>query len=452
MPYIPHSEDDVREMLEVIGAESLEDLWQAVPEKIRLGRPLDLRPGLPESELIKEVHSLARKNREAGRLACFLGGGTYFHYTPPAVDHLISRGEFFTAYTPYQPEISQGTLQAIFEFQTMVCELTGMDVANASMYDGSEATAEAVLMAERMRPKNKEGQIVLAGTLNPQYKWTVSTYTSHSGRDLVEAPFNESGTLDLDDLRNKAEGALAVVVQNPNYFGCLEELDKIKQITEETGAVFIVAVAEALSMALITPPGDFGADVVVAEGQSLGIPMGFGGPHLGLFACRKDDMRRIPGRLVGETVDTDGRRGFVLTLATREQHIRRARATSNICTNQGLLALASSIYMTLLGPEGLRELAAINRARCEYLKGRIEEIGAKLVFDSPTFNEFVIDLGKAPDPIIKTMLENGMLAGIPLAKDHPGMGNAVLVTVTEMVSREELDQYVLALKNALSGG
>jgi len=268
----------------------------------------------------------------------------------------------------------------------------------------------------------------------------------------VEAPFNESGTLDLDDLRNKAEGALAVVVQNPNYFGCLEELDKIKQITEETGAVFIVAVAEALSMALITPPGDFGADVVVAEGQSLGIPMGFGGPHLGLFACRKDDMRRIPGRLVGETVDTDGRRGFVLTLATREQHIRRARATSNICTNQGLLALASSIYMTLLGPEGLRELAAINRARCEYLKGRIEEIGAKLVFDSPTFNEFVIDLGKAPDPIIKTMLENGMLAGIPLAKDHPGMDNAVLVTVTEMVSREELDQYVLALKNALSGG
>jgi glycine dehydrogenase subunit 1 len=449
MPYTPHTEADIAAMLAAIGAGRIEDLWSAVPAQVQLSRPLNLPPARAEAEVVRAVAKLAESNRPAGSLACFLGGGTYHHYIPPAVDALVGRAEFYTAYTPYQPEVSQGTLQAIFEFQTMVAELTGLEVVNASMYDGAQATAEAVLMAERMRPKNPDGAVLVARSVNPRYREVIGSYLSHSRRSRRELPFAADGRLDPARLKSEIAGALAVVVQHPNYFGCLEDLQAIAAVCKEAGAVLIVAVTEALSLALLTPPGAFGADIVVAEGQSLGIPMGFGGPHLGLFACREADVRRMPGRLIGETVDAEGRRGYVLTLATREQHIRRAKATSNICSNQGMLALSAAIYMTLLGPEGAAELAAINRGRCEYLKQALAAAGlGKPVFASPTFNEFVLDLGGEPRPILERMQAAGVLAGIPLGKDYPELKNAILVTVTEMLAKDELDRYVRELQLA----
>jgi glycine dehydrogenase subunit 1 len=450
MVYVPHTGDEVSEMLALIGADRVEDLWEAVPERIRLKRPLDLPGAMAEADMVRAVSGLAAMNRETRR--CFLGGGTYNHYVPPAVDHLISRAEFYTAYTPYQPEVSQGTLQALFEFQTMVCELTGMEVANASMYDGAQGAAEAALMAERINPKNRDGALVMARSLNPLYRSVVNTYLAHSGRDVIEVGCEESGTLDLAALKKAAGGALAVLVQHPNYFGCLENMDEIAAVCREADAVFIVVVTEPISLGMLEPPGSFGADIVAAEGQGLGIPMGFGGPHLGLFACREENVRKMPGRLAGETVDADGRRGYVLTLATREQHIRRAKATSNICTNQGILALAAAVYMALHGPEGIADLARVNRARCEYLKNKLEEAGAgKPLFAAPTFNEFALDLGTDPGPVLEEMAARGFMAGIPLGDDYPEFQSSILVTVTEMLNRDDLEAYAAALSGILSG-
>jgi len=450
MPYVPHTDDELEKMLEAVGASSLDELYRDIPEDIRLGRPLDLPAALSEADLVAHLNRLASKNAGANSMSCFLGGGTYNHYVPPAVDQLISRPEFYTAYTPYQPEVSQGTLQAIFEYQTMVCELLGMEVANASMYDGAEAAAEAVLMAERIRPKNREGAVVMSGSLNPLYKRTIRTYLEHRGREVLEAGYGPDGALDPDGLSRLAKSALAVVVQHPNYFGCLEDMEAAANVCEKEGAVFIVVVTEALSLGLLEPPGAFNADIAVAEGQSVGLPMGYGGPHLGMFASREEHVRKMPGRLAGETLDKDGRRGYVLTIATREQHIRRAKATSNICTNQGLMALASAVYMSLLGPSGITELAARNRDKCEKLKAGLAQISeVKQVFSGPTFNEFVLDLGADPAPVLSRMKEKGVLAGIPLAGDYPGLENAVLVAVTEMITDDEMDAYVAGLKAAL---
>ena len=401
--------------------------------------------------LIKMMKKLAAQNLDSGKAACFLGGGTYNHFIPPVVDQLISRSEFYTAYTPYQPEISQGTLQAIFEFQTMVCEMFGMEVANASMYDGAQATAEAVLMAQRMRPKNKDGAVVIANSLNPHYHRVIRTFMDNSEREILEVGHEESGGINISDLSEKANGALAVLVQYPNYFGCVEDLVKISEICEKEKTVFIVVVTEAISMGLLEAPGSFGADIVAGEGQSLGIPMGFGGPHLGLFACGKKDMRKMPGRLCGETVDKEGRRGYVLTLATREQHIRRTKATSNICTNQGLMALAASVYMSSMGPFGVLEIAEINRIKSEYLKEKLLSEGAgKIMFSGPTFNEFVLDTGKDPAVIIKEMEKRGFLAGIPLGPSYPDLSSAMLITVTEMIDENELDGFAAELKKVIS--
>ncbi len=450
MPYIPHTDKEVKMMLEAMGASSMEELYKDVPEAIRLKRRLELPDPLSESELVRHVQVLAGQNRSARDLVSLLGGGAYFHHVPPAVDQVISRSEFYTSYTPYQAEVSQGTLQAIFEYQTMVCELLGMEVANASMYDGAEAAAEAVLMAERIRTKNSQGDIVLAGSMNPLYSSTIKTYLAHSSREIKEIQWTGQGATDLDALKKAASGSLAVVVQHPNYFGCMENLQEIADMCQKEGAVMVVAVTEALSMAMLEPPGAMGADIVAAEGQSLGIPMGFGGPHLGLFASRQKHMRKMPGRLAGRTNDTDGRDGYVLTIATREQHIRRGKATSNICTNQGLLALASAVYMSLLGPEGLKELAAINRSRCEYLKYRLEkEKAGKLCFAAPTFNEFVLDLERPPGPVLESMKQKGFLAGIPLGKHFPKIENAILVTVTEMNTKNELDRFADELAETL---
>jgi glycine dehydrogenase subunit 1 len=449
MPYLPHTDRDIKEMLARIGVPNVEGLWKAIPEKIRLRRPLHLAPGQPEAELMAAEKALAGMNSDAGRLTCLLGGGTYFHYIPPAIDALTSRSEFYTAYTPYQPEISQGTLQAIFEFQTMVCELTGMPVANASMYDGAEALAEAVLMALRIRPKNKDGAIVLARAINPLYRRAVKTYLAHSGRKIVEIGFCPDGSLDLAALKAAAQGALCVAVQHPNYFGVLEPVADAAAVCKETGAVLISTFTEALALGLLQPPGALGADLCVGEGQSLGIPMGFGGPHLGLFCCGEDEMRKMPGRLVGETVDHEGRRGFVLTLATREQHIRRAKATSNICTNQGLMSLTAAIYLTLIGPQGLREIAEVNHARTEALKDALASAGAgRPAFSGPTFNEFAQDLGRDPAPVVKALVKDGYLAGIPLGPDYPELKNAMLLTATEMVPAEALAPFARALARA----
>lgn len=450
MPYLPHTEEDIREMLARIGAGGMEELWKAIPEKIRLRRPLNLPAGLPEAELVAAEKSLAGQNRDAGRLTCLLGGGTYHHFIPPAIDQITGRSEFYTAYTPYQPEISQGTLQAIFEFQTMICELTGMAVTNASMYDGAEALAEAVLMAERIRPKNKAGAIVIARAVNPLYRRAMRTYTAHCGRKVVEIGFGPDGCLDRAALQSAAAGALCIAVQSPNYFGVIEPLAEVSAICKEAGAAMIVTFAEALAFGLIEPPGRLGADIVAGEGQSLGIPMGFGGPHLGLFCCNEDDMRKMPGRLVGETVDHDGRRGFVLTLATREQHIRRAKATSNICTNQGLMSLTAAIYLTLLGPAGLREVAEVNHARAEALKDALASAGVgKPVFSGPIFNEFAWELGRDPAPVVRALVKDGYLAGIPLGPDYPELKNAMLLTATEMVPAGALGPFAAALARSV---
>jgi glycine cleavage system P protein (glycine dehydrogenase) subunit 1 len=451
MPYIPHTEIETNEMLKDIGVSKIDELWKSIPEEIRLKTKLDLPDPLSEPALIKQMKKLAGQNLDSSSAACFLGGGTYNHFIPPLVDQLISRSEFYTAYTPYQPEISQGTLQAIFEFQTMVCELFGMDVTNASMYDGAQSAAEAVLMAQRIRPKNKDGAVVIADSVNPHYRNVIRTFMRNSDRRILEAGYKDDGGVDISFLEEKARGALAVLVQYPNYFGCVEDLVKISGICEKEKAVFIVVVTEALSMGLLEPPGSFGADIVAGEGQSLGIPMGFGGPHLGLFACGQKNMRKMPGRLCGETVDKKGRRGYVLTLATREQHIRRTKATSNICTNQGLMALAASIYMASMGPSGLAEIAEINRIRAEYLKEKLLLEGAgKIAFSGPTFNEFVLDTGKDPAVIIKEMEKRGFLAGIPLASSYPDLSGSMLITVTEMIDENELDEFAVELKKIIS--
>ncbi|MFO8058305.1 MAG: aminomethyl-transferring glycine dehydrogenase subunit GcvPA [bacterium] len=451
MPYIPHTDEDIEEMLSQIGVESIEELFSSIPEKIRQTHEPALPESLSEQDVIRAVTGLAERNLDCSRLLCFLGGGTYHHYIPPAVPHLLSRSEFYTSYTPYQAEFSQGTLQAMFEFQTMVCELFGMEVANASMYDGAQAAAEATLMALRIRPKNKTGKILVASSLNPLYKRTVETYLARLDRDVEEVEFYPSGRLDLDRLRKDASDAVAIMVQHPNYFGVLERMDEIGEICKESEPVLITVTSEPLAMGMLEPPGSFGADIVAAEGQSLGIPMGFGGPHLGLFACRWEDKRKMPGRLAGMTTDRDGRQGFVLTLATREQHIRRGKATSNICTNQGLMALAAAIYMSLTGPEGLEEIARTNRANCEYLKQRLEEEGAgKLAFASPTFNEFVLDLSQDPGPVIEKMLEKGHLAGIPLKEKFPELDTHLLITATEMLCKDDLDRFARDLKMSLA--
>src|SRR2546425_10672761 len=374
-------------MLHQVGLNSAEELFDSIPKDLRLSRNLNTPPALSEIELLAGFEQLATRNRAAGRTS-FLGAGAYQHYIPTIVDHIISRSEFFTAYTPYQPEISQGTLQVIFEFQTLVCQLTGMEVANASMYDGSTALAEAVLMAERVTKRSK---VVACGAIHPEYLEVVNTYVQHAGIELLHAPVNsETGqTSSLDNLLDDKTAAL--VVQSPNFFGCIEDVAALAARAHSVGALLIVAVTESISLGLLKSPGACGADIVVAEGQSFGVPLSFGGPYVGLFATLAKYARQIPGRLVGEAYDKEGRRGFVLTLATREQHIRREKATSNICTNEGLIALAATVYLETMGRRGLQEVAEQCAQKTAFAARRISEIeGFSLPFTAPRFNEFVV--------------------------------------------------------------
>jgi glycine dehydrogenase subunit 1 len=445
MRYIPHTAGDVTQMLERIGVATLEDLFVEVPESVRLKRPLDIQEPASETELLREMKALALENATPETHKSFLGGGAYHHFIPTVIDLLISRSEFYTAYTPYQPEISQGTLQAVFEFQTLICQLTGMDAANASMYDGASACAEAVLMAMRLTRRKK---ILLSKALNPRYRGVVATYCRYLGMELVDVAVAADGRTDLEDLAAKLDDSAAVVVAGyPNYFGVIEDVAALAEKSHEYGAKLVTAVSEPIALGLLKSPGELGADIVAGDGQSFGLPLSFGGPYVGFFAVRQKDVRGMPGRLVGETTDLEGQRGFVLTLATREQHIRREKATSNICSNQGLCALMATIFMSLLGKQGLREMAEQNLAKAAYARKQLSGIkGFSLVFDGPAFNEFVVRSEAPVTEVLSQLEEVGILGGIPLGEDYPEMADCFLVCVTEQNQREEIDALVAALQ------
>jgi glycine dehydrogenase subunit 1 len=445
MRYIPHTAGDVTQMLERIGVATLEDLFVEVPDSVRLKRPLDIQEPASETELLRELKALALGNATPETHKSFLGGGAYHHFIPTVIDLLISRSEFYTAYTPYQPEISQGTLQAVFEFQTLICQLTGMDAANASMYDGASACAEAVLMAMRLTRRKK---VLLSKALNPRYRGVVATYCRYLNMELVEVAVAADGRTDLEDLAAKLDDSTAVVVAGyPNYFGVIEDVAVLAEKSHEHGAKLVTAVAEPIALGLLKSPGELGADIVAGDAQSFGLPLAFGGPYVGFFAVLQKDVRGMPGRLVGETTDLEGQRGFVLTLATREQHIRREKATSNICSNQGLCALMATIFMSLLGKQGLREMAEQNLAKATYARKQLSGIkGFSLVFDGPAFNEFVVRSEAPVAEVLSRLEEAGILGGIPLGEDYPEMADCFLVCVTEQNQREEIDALVAALQ------
>ena len=444
MRYIPNSPDERTEMLRAVGLNAPEELFDSIPADILLKNPLNIPGALSEMELLARFEEMAAKNA-AARRPSFLGAGAYSHYSPTIIDSLLQRSEFFTAYTPYQPEVSQGTLQAIFEFQTMVCQLTGMEVANASMYDGSTSVAEAVLMAERVTRRRK---VVVSPALHPEYLHVTQTYVSHAGIDLAQTGFDEAtGRTTLDDASIDDHTA-AIVVQSPNFYGCVEDLQALAERAHKAGALLIVAVTESASFGLLRSPGACGADIVVAEGQSLGVSVGFGGPYLGLFATREKYARQIPGRLVGVAADKEGRRGFVLTLATREQHIRREKATSNICTNEGLIALAATIYMTTMGRQGLQEVAMQCAQKAAYAARCISEIeGFSLPYaQTPRFNEFLVRAPVHADELLRRLAsEHNITGGLALSRYAPERANDFLVCVTETNPRAEIDALVAAL-------
>jgi len=445
--FIPNASEDVREMLDVIGVDSIDRLFDTIPDAVKLDRLLDVPGPWSEIEVRRWFRGLAAKNRTAADHTSFLGGGAYAHYQPACIDQLLLRAEFLTAYTPYQPEVSQGTLQSIFEYQTHQCLLTGLDVANASLYDGSTALCEAVLLAERMH-KNKT-KVVIAKSVHPQYRETVRTYVQNLGLEIVEIDWVADGRVDLNQLRGACEGAFAVAVQSPNFFGVVEDYDAIASATE--GLTRIAVVAEATSFGILTPPGPHGFDICVGEGQAWGIPPQFGGPYVGFMVVRETLKRHMPGRLVGETVDVDGRRAYVLTLATREQHIRRGKATSNICTNEALIALAANIYLSLMGKEGLREVAVQSMQKANYLRNRLAQIAdVELPFEGPIYNEFVVRTPFLAREILADLEHEKILGGIALGDFYDGFNNDFLVAVTELHTREQLDHFVSALSAALA--
>jgi glycine dehydrogenase subunit 1 len=442
--YIPNSPDERADMLEQIGVATTDSLFDSIPEALRLRDHLNVPAAMSELELLKQFEEMGARNQAAQRTS-FLGGGAYSHYIPTIVDHLISRSEFFTAYTPYQPEISQGTLQAIFEFQTLVCQLTGMDIANASMYDGSTAMAEAVLMAERVTRRTK---VIVSSAVHPQYLEVAQTYVQHAGIELEQSLYcTETGTTLPESLSAIDDKTAAVVVQSPNFFGCVENLQALGEKAHAHGALLIVVVTEAMSFGLLRSPGACGADIVVAEGQSFGVPMSFGGPYVGLFATRDKYARQIPGRLVGEAYDKNGRRGFVLTLATREQHIRREKATSNICTNEGLIALAATIYLETMGRRGVQEAAQQSAQKAHYAAREISRLeGFSLPFSGPFFNEFVVRAPVEASPLLDRLArEKAIDGGIALSRFDSDRPNDFLVCVTETNTRAQIDALVEGL-------
>ncbi|MBI3952101.1 MAG: aminomethyl-transferring glycine dehydrogenase subunit GcvPA [Acidobacteria bacterium] len=443
MRYIPSSPEERAEMLRLIGAESVEQLFHTIPEPLRLKEPLNLPRPQSEVELLRFLQNLTSGNATTESHSVFLGAGAYYHYRPTHIDALISRAEFLTSYTPYQPEVSQGTLQAIFEYQTMICQLTGMEVANASLYDGSTALAEAVLMAERLTHRKR---ILMAASVHPEYQEVVRCYTQTLGLKLETLRYDSvSGQLDLNSLAVD-DSVAAVVVQSPNFFGHIEDLEAASGAAHRAKALMVTVVVEPISLGLLRSPGEQGADIVAGEGQSFGVPVSFGGPYLGLFATQKEYVRQMPGRLAGQAFDHEGRRGFVLTMSTREQHIRREKATSNICTNQGLIMLMATIYLATMGPQGLSELAAQNVQKAAYAASRIAALeGYECRFRGPRFNEFVIKTRRPVGETLARLQEKKILGGLALSRFYPELSDCMLVCVTELNSRQEIDQYVTQL-------
>ncbi|MBX3439294.1 MAG: aminomethyl-transferring glycine dehydrogenase subunit GcvPA [Planctomycetaceae bacterium] len=442
MPYRFTTPDQQREMLDAVGAASIEDLLSQVPRDLRLNRPLDLPPALTEPDLERRLRQLASRNVAGNQRVCFLGGGAYDHFIPAVVDEIVSRGEFYTAYTPYQAEASQGSLQAFFEFQSLIGQLTGMDVANASLYEGGTAVSEAVFMAQRVTGRNR--RVVVLGSVHPQYRDVVDTYTRFLDCEVVTVP-TPDGYAKLADVQDALNNETAcLVIQHPNYFGCLEDVEDLVAAAHAVGALAIVSV-NPISLGVLKRPGDYGADIVVAEGQPLGIPLQYGGPYLGLFACRSEFVRKMPGRLVGQAKDRKGRTCYVLSLQTREQHIRRDKATSNICTNQGLLALRATVYLATLGPQGLKEVAALSCQKAHYAAERLAEVsGLSLAFNRPFFNEFSLRCDGNAATFRAQAAEAGFDIG-PEAQSIDGADSLLLVAVTEQRTREEIDRLADAL-------
>ena len=437
MRYLPNSPADRQAMLAATGHAEIDELFQQIPAELRLNRKLNLPGPLSESEILDFFRQAATESSR--EYISFLGAGAYSHYSPVVIDAMLSRGEFFTAYTPYQAEIAQGTLQAMFEFQTMMTQLTGQEVSNASLWDGSTATTEAALMAMRITGRHR---VVLAKSLHPEYRQIVHTYSQNQDVELAEVPYATSGRLDLAQLDAAIDArTAAVVVQSPNFFGVLERVPEIASIVHRHGALLVVSINEPLSLAIVKPPRE--ADIVCGEAQSFGVPVSYGGPYVGFLTTRDKFVRQMPGRLVGQTVDTEGRRGFVLTLATREQHIRREKATSNICTNQALFALAATIYLTLLGKAGLRQLAEQNLAKAHYAAGQLRGIpGFSTPFASPHFNEFVVKVPGDAERLLATLRQEKIIGGLHLGEAYPELTNHLLLCFTELVSREAIDRLV----------
>jgi glycine cleavage system P protein (glycine dehydrogenase) subunit 1 len=444
MRYLPKSPAERQEMLAAIGAESIDELFSSIPERYRLREALKLPGPMSEAEIINYFSERAGENSRG--YTSFRGAGVYNHLRSVVTDAIIQRGEFLTSYTPYQAEISQGTLQAIFEFQTLMCQLTGQEVANASMWDGSTATTEAVLMAERVTGRRR---VLVAHSLHPEYRDVLRTYAKNSGLQVEEIPFSKSGTLDEKALRSAIrDDVAAVVVQSPNFFGCVETVPALAEIAHSTGALLVVAITEGVSLGALRPPAE--ADIVAMEGQSFGLPPSYGGPFVGVIASREKFVRQMPGRLAGQTTDLEGRRGFVLTLATREQHIRREKATSNICTNQALCALAATVHLTLLGKEGLREMAQQNLSKARFALSELTKIpGVRRAFDAPFFNEFALEFPRSVKIVNSELLREKIVGPVVLGTSYPELTKHALVCVTETTTRNDIEKLAGAVKRAL---
>ena len=444
MDYVQITPKQREQMLQAVGASSIDELLRQVPDEIRLKTPLDLPAGMDEMTLRRHLADLGNQNRAADEQVCFLGAGAYDHFIPAVVDHLAMKGEFLTAYTPYQAEASQGALQAFFEFQTMVCQLTGLEVANASLYDGATALAEAVMMAVNITGKR---EVLVSATVHPHYRQVLQTYLSDLPVRYTEIP-HKNGITDVQRLEDEMDDdTAAIVIQNPNFFGHIARVETISKFAHANGSMCI-QVFNPLSLGILKHPGEMDVDIAVGEGQPLGIPLQFGGPYLGLFACKAQYMRKMPGRLVGQTVDTEGRRAFCLTLQTREQHIRREKATSNVCTNQGLLALRASVYMAAMGPKGLREVAQLCFNKAGYLAAALAQRGISLKYpQQPFFNELLVQLKRPVAQVLKQAREQSILAGYEIGRDYPELADCLLIAVTEKRTKEELDRLV----NLLAG-
>lgn len=448
-PYIPNTPNDEKQMLDAIGISSVDELFEDIPAEVRLGRKLNLGEGMSELELAKHVKALAGKNRNTDELTCFLGAGAYDHYIPSIIKHITSRSEFYTAYTPYQPEISQGTLQVIFEYQTMISNLTGMDASNASMYDGSTACSEAAIMACE---STKRKSIVISKTVHPETRKVLKTSMGFQGVEVVEVDFAD-GVTDIEKLKAAVSASTAgVIVQNPNFFGIVEDLTEVEKIAHENKALFIVSVNDPISLGILKNPGELGADIVIGEGQSFGNPLSYGGPYLGFMAATSKLMRKLPGRIIGQTNDIEGKRAFVLTLQAREQHIRREKATSNICSNQALNALTAAIYLTTMGKQGIKEVAVQCASKAHYAYNEIIKSGKyKPLFNKPFFKEFAVKGSDSAAKVNTELLKQGILGGYDLSAAYPELTDSLLFCVTEKRTKAEIDKLVSVLSDMKEG-